>query len=49
MEVCVRLFCVCAACAQVEALRRTDHHPRSPTDCVKYQETENVAKVLKGL
>jgi hypothetical protein len=33
---CLRLFCVCA---DLCALRRADLSARSPTDCVKDQET----------
>jgi hypothetical protein len=41
IDVCVRLFCVCAVlCMQVAALRRADPPPRGPTDCVKDKETE---------
>jgi hypothetical protein len=42
--------CLCAfillvlPCVQVEALRRAIPGPRSPTDCVKDQETEIAAK-----
>jgi hypothetical protein len=32
------------SCVQVAALRRADPRARSPTDCVKDQETEEAAK-----
>jgi hypothetical protein len=38
MDICVcPFFCVCV---QVEALRRADHRPRSPTECVRSRKTE---------
>jgi hypothetical protein len=44
MDVCVPLFGVCVASVYLEAVRRADPHPRSPTDCVQHQETEKRAK-----
>jgi hypothetical protein len=43
MSVCIYSVFV-PSCVQVAALRRGDPHPRSPTDCVKDQETEKAAK-----
>jgi hypothetical protein len=41
MDVSVHLCCVCAVlCVQVEALQQADPPQRSPTDCVKHEETE---------
>jgi hypothetical protein len=46
MDVCVRLFCVCAVlCVQVAALRRADPRPRSPTDCVKNKKNWKATKI----
>jgi hypothetical protein len=49
MNVCVRLLSVCTVvCLQVEAWRRPDPRPRSPTDCVKNQGSEKAAKVQQS-
>jgi hypothetical protein len=37
------------SCVQVAALRRADPRPRSPTDCVKDQETEKRPRSNKGM
>jgi hypothetical protein len=45
---CVCIFCVCL---QVEALRRADHRPRSPTDCPRssnWSETESFIEAAKA-
>jgi hypothetical protein len=43
MSVCVYSVSV-LSCVQVVFLRRADACPRTPTDCVKDQETEIAAK-----
>jgi hypothetical protein len=43
MSVCVFSVFV-LSCVHVAALRRGDSRPRSPTVCVKGQETEKAAK-----
>jgi hypothetical protein len=46
MDVCARLFCVCAVlCVQVATFRLADLPSKNPTDCVRDQETDPAAKV----
>jgi hypothetical protein len=48
MDVCVRLFCVCAVLCAVAALRQADHTSKeSYRVCIDY-ETEKAAKVQQG-
>jgi hypothetical protein len=44
MDVCVRLFCVCAVYVQVAALQRADPPSKESYDCVKDLEADKAAK-----
>jgi hypothetical protein len=44
MDVCVRLFCVCAVCVQVTALRRAEPPFKKSNRLFKDQETGKVVK-----